>query len=235
METEAVNPVAEAQPEPEPQPVEEPKPMTQEEMDDAEYGDLHVWYHALMNDLSEKVFVDGNPGKIDYPALMEVFCKMHKASPLGSTMREVLDDHLDDMVDKQAGSAELKGVHLSLYGRCTVGACCWERRRRNDEMKKKHFRTIPMETWCKSVGLRSPKSAKRWAEDWQTVQDTSAVLRNAVVLAGIDLFLPRVAEALRVLNAELAGREPSRAELPSLVNPLYLLQGTCFSTGTINS
>jgi hypothetical protein len=111
----------------------------------------------------------------------------------------------------------MKGVHLSLYGRCTVGACCWERRRRNDEMKRKHFKTIPLETWCKSVGLRSPKSAKRWAENWQTVQDTSAVLRNAVVLAGIDLFLPRVAEALRVLNAELAGREPSTAELPILL------------------
>jgi hypothetical protein len=43
--------------------------------------------------------VDGNPGRIDYPTLMEVFCEMHKASPLGSTMREVLDGHLDDMVD----------------------------------------------------------------------------------------------------------------------------------------
>jgi len=93
METETVNPVAESQP------VEEPKPLTQEEMDDAEYGDLHVWYHAPMNDLSEKVFVDGNLGKIDYLTLMEVFCKMHRASPMGSTMREVLDDHLGDMID----------------------------------------------------------------------------------------------------------------------------------------
>jgi len=93
METETVNPVAESQP------VEEPKPLTQEEMDDAEYGDLHVWYHALMNELADKVFVDRYLERINYPALMEVFCEMHKASPLGSTMREVLDDHLDDMVD----------------------------------------------------------------------------------------------------------------------------------------
>jgi hypothetical protein len=92
METETDNPVAESQP------VEEPKPTTQEEMDDAEYGDLHAWYHALMNGLSDKVFVDGNLGKIDYPTLMEVFCEMHKASPLGSTMRAVLNDHLDEMV-----------------------------------------------------------------------------------------------------------------------------------------
>jgi hypothetical protein len=126
------------------------------------------------------------------------------------------DDEIDALV-KQAGGAESQGVQLSLYGRCSVGACCWERRRRNGEMKKKHFKTIPLESWCKSVGLRSPKSAKRWAENWQTAQDTSAVLTNALVFAGIDLFLPRVAEALRVLNAELAGREPSTFELPILL------------------
>jgi hypothetical protein len=73
--------------------------MTQEEMDDAEYGDLHVWYHAFMDTLADDVFTNRITGKIDYPTLMEIFCKMHKASPLGSTMREVLDDHLDDMVD----------------------------------------------------------------------------------------------------------------------------------------
>ncbi len=38
-----------------------------------------------------------------------------------------------------------------------------------------------------------------------------------MAFAGIDLFLPRVAEALRILNAELAGREHSTAELPILL------------------
>ena len=129
------------------------------------------------------------------------------------------DDEIDALVKRTSG-AELEGIQLTFYARCTVGACCWERRRRNDEMKKKHFKTIPLERWCKSVGLRSPKSAKRWAENWQTVQDTSPALANAVVLAGIDLFLPRVADGLRVLNAELAGREPSAAWLPVLLAQL---------------
>jgi hypothetical protein len=132
------------------------------------------------------------------------------------------DDEIDAMV-KQAGGAELQGVQLSLYGRCTVGAYCWEKRRRINEMKSKHFKTITWEKWCTSVGLRSPKSAKRWAENWQTVQDTSAALTSAVVLAGIDLFLPRVADGLRVLNAELAGREPRPAELPILLAMLKQL------------
>ena len=133
---------------------------------------------------------------------------------------EQLSKRTDDEIDaiaRQADTAEVQGVQLSLYGRAWVGACYWERRRRNSEMKKKHFKTIPLETWCKSVGLRSPKSAKRWAENFQTVLDTSTALKCVVAFAGIDLFLPRVAEALRILNAQLAGREPSTAELPILL------------------
>lgn len=92
-------------------------------------------------------------------------------------MIELLSLRTDNEIDaivKQADSAELQGFQLSLYARCWVGGCCWERRRRNSEMKKKHFKTIPLETWCQSVGLRSPKSAKRWADNFQTVLDTSA-------------------------------------------------------------
>ncbi len=126
------------------------------------------------------------------------------------------DDEIDAIV-KQADNAELQGLQLALHARCWVGGCCWERRRRNSEMKKKQFKTIPLETWCKSVGLRSAKSAKLWAENFQTVLDTSAALKYVVAFAGIDLFLPRVAEALRIVNAELAGREPSTAELPILL------------------
>jgi hypothetical protein len=125
------------------------------------------------------------------------------------------DDEIDALV-KQASGAELQGVQLSLYGRCMVGAYCWEKRRRISEMKRKHFKTITWEKWCMSAGLRSPKSAKLWASNFQTVLDTSAALANAVVLAGIDPFLPRVAAALRVLNAELAGREPRTTEIIGL-------------------
>lgn len=135
-------------------------------------------------------------------------------------MIELLSKRTDDEIDaiaRQADTAEVQGVQLSLYGRAWVGACYWEKRRRNNEMKKKHLKTIPLETWCKSVGLRSPKSAKRWAENFQTVLDTSTALKCVVAFAGIDLFLPRVAEALRILNAQLAGREPSTAELPILL------------------
>jgi plastocyanin len=141
------------------------------------------------------------------------------AAEMTAQLAKQTDDEIDAMV-KQANGAELEGVQLSIYGRCTVGAYCWEKRRRINEMKSKHFKTITWEKWCTSVGLRSPKSAKRWAENWQTVQDTSAALANAVVLAGIDLFLPRVAEGLRFLNAELAGRELDTAWLPVLLAQL---------------
>ena len=46
----------------------------------------------------------------------------------------------------------------------------------------------------------------RWAENFQTVLDTSTALKCVVAFAGDDLFLPRVAEALRILNAQLGGR-----------------------------
>jgi len=128
------------------------------------------------------------------------------------------EDEIDSMA-KRTSAAELQGIQLTLYGRCTLGALCWEKLRRNQKRKK----SFSLAKWCTSVGMRSPKSAKLWAANFQTVLDTSAALANAVVLAGIDLFLPRVADGLRVLNAELAGREPRTAELPVLLAMLKQL------------
>ena len=128
------------------------------------------------------------------------------------------EDEIDSMA-KRTSAAELQGIQLTLYGRCTLGALCWEKLRRNQKRKK----SFSLAKWCTSVGMRSPKSAKLWAANFQTVLDTSAALANAVVLAGIDLFLPRVADGLRVLNAELAGREPRPAELPILLAMLKQL------------
>jgi len=128
------------------------------------------------------------------------------------------DDEIDSMA-KRTSDAELQGIQLTLYARSTLGALCWEILRRNPKRKK----SFSLAKWCTSVGIRSPKSAKLWAANFQTVLDTSAALANAVVLAGIDLFLPRVADGLRVLNAELAGREPRTAELPILLAMLKQL------------
>ena len=45
-------------------------------------------------------------------------------------MIELLSKRTDDEIDaiaKQADSAEVQGVQLSLYGRAWVGACYWEK------------------------------------------------------------------------------------------------------------
>jgi hypothetical protein len=66
-----------------------------EEPGSPEYDDLHVWYHGTFNAFADRLFTDGTT--IDYPTLLQIFATMHRASPLGSTMRELLDDHLNEL------------------------------------------------------------------------------------------------------------------------------------------
>jgi hypothetical protein len=138
------------------------------------------------------------------------------ASQIAEEIARRTDDEIAAMVRNSRNTLSL-AIQFSLHGRCVLGAGCWEMRRRIKNLRMQHKKSISWRAWCTSVGLHSPKSAKRWADNWETVQDTPAAFANAADSERIDLFLPRVAKVLRVINQELAGREPEPVELLNLI------------------
>ena len=84
---------------------------------------------------------------------------------------------------------------------------------------KQGIETIGWQKWCVSVGI-DRKSAERYEKNWRTVIDAPQIFLDAANREGLDLHQPRIADNLRIILVELAGREPSEAELPELLTRL---------------
>jgi len=140
----------------------------------------------------------------------------------GKVLEETLAQLADDQFDAFARNYNLSEQKQTGYlcrWRCVCGAICAVKRARIRECIKQDIPTITWRDWCASVGLNR-KSAERWEQNWRTVIDAPQTLVEAANCEGLDLLQPRIANHLRDVLAELAGKEPAEAELPELLNRL---------------
>jgi hypothetical protein len=137
---------------------------------------------------------------------------------LEETLTQLADDQFDAFARNYNMSEQKQTGYLCRW-RCVCGAICAVKRARIRECFKQDIPTIPWRDWCTSVGLNR-KSAERWEQNWRTVIDAPQILVEAANREGLDLLQPRIANHLRDVLAELAGKEPTEEELPELLNRL---------------
>lgn len=137
---------------------------------------------------------------------------------LEETLAQLADDQFDAFARNYNLSEQKQTGYLCRW-RCVCGAICAVKRARIRECIMQDILTITWRDWCTSVGLNR-KSAERWAQNWRTVIDAPQILVEAANREGLDLLQPRIANHLRDVLAELAGKEPDEEELPKLLNRL---------------
>jgi hypothetical protein len=139
---------------------------------------------------------------------------------LEETLTQLADDKLD-LFARSYSSSDQKQTGFLARWRCVCGAICSVKRARIHACYAQDILTIGWQDWCDSVGLNR-KSAERYEQNWRTVIDAPQTLVEAANREGLDLLQPRIANHLREVLAELAGKEPTEAELPELLNRLDL-------------
>lgn len=70
-----------------------------------------------------------------------------------------------------------------------------------------------LQDWCDLAGINR-KSGQRWADNWQAVNDAPQMITEGATREDIDLFRPMVAEILKTILTELAGRIPNEDGVP---------------------
>ena len=137
---------------------------------------------------------------------------------LEKTLAQLADDEFDAFA-RHYNMSEQKQTGFLCRWRCVCGAICSVKRARIHACYAQNIPTISWRDWCTLVGLNR-KTAERYEQNWRTVIDAPKILVEAANREGLDLLQPRIANHLRNVLAELAGREPSEAELPELLTRL---------------
>jgi hypothetical protein len=78
---------------------------------------------------------------------------------------------------------------------------------------------VSWEGYCTMIGV-SRRSAFNWAGNWKTISEAPENLVDAAGRAGIDLFRPKTANALKSIAKQYSDRILSDAELPALLERL---------------
>lgn len=137
---------------------------------------------------------------------------------LEETLTQLADDKLDLFARSYSSSDQQQTGFLARW-RCVCGAICSVKRARIHACYAQDLPTIGWQDWCTFVGLNR-KSAERYEQNWRTVIDAPRMLVEAANREGLDLLQPRIADNLKVILVELAGRQPSAEELPKLLTRL---------------
>jgi hypothetical protein len=131
------------------------------------------------------------------------------------TLRKLGEDELVAQAKTWNGNL-VEGCKNFMHYRCLVGAAFWEKRRRNAEARVKREHIMNLQDWCDLAGINR-KSGQRWADNWQAVHDAPQIIIEGAIREELDLFRPMVAEILKAILKELAGRIPDKDEVPALL------------------
>jgi hypothetical protein len=146
-----------------------------------------------------------------------------KFSPEPKSFKTMTIPELRNKIEELKARVGKHGMSFNRYRRALGQALDEMRRRIADAggrlVIQKGEPAVNWDEYCTSIGLNR-RSASSWADNWRTIRDSPSNLLAAAELADIDLYQPRTAKILRLINEELEGKVPSETEIPALLDRL---------------